>query len=146
MKPRKLLGAICLGALLGGCTKDPLIGDYEVPLISKYRLIRTSADDVEVVFITTEVRRCVPAKVVGIAWNTNFIIAKQQKLKQRGDFPGDTLPVAAPGQFAYWIIDARTTNCLGPLTETDYLTKVRSIGLEQLQIQDVSKMKQHPKG
>jgi hypothetical protein len=143
MKSRKLLTAVCIGALLGGCTKDPdpLIGDYDVPLTGKYRLIRTSADEVEVAFIATEVRRCIPAKVVGIAWNTNFIVAKQQKLKQRGDFPGDTLPVPAPGQFAYWIIDVRATNCLGPLAETDYLTKARFLGLEQLQIQDVAKIK-----
>jgi hypothetical protein len=141
MKTRKLLSTACMIMFMGGCSEDPLIGDYDVPITGKYRLVRTSADEVQIGFIATEFRGCVPAKVVGIAWNTNFIVAKQQKLKERGDFPGDTLPVPAPGQFAYWIIDVRSTNCVGPLTETDYLTKVRSLGLEQLQIQGVSKTK-----
>ena len=86
------------------------------------------------------VRTCIPAKVVEIGWNTNVIAAKQQHLRIRGMFPGDTLPVPAPGQFSYWIIDIKATNCAGPMTEAEYQAKMRVLGEEKLLLRDVLKL------
>ncbi|HVM62110.1 MAG TPA: DUF3997 domain-containing protein [Verrucomicrobiae bacterium] len=136
-----LFAAICTSALLSSCGRDPLVGDYEIPLVGGYRVLRTNADDVEVVSMDKKFHSCIPPKVVGIAWDNKFIVARQQQLKARGNFPGDTLPVPVPGQFSYWIVDTTATNCLGPMTEPDYLVKSRSLELEHLQMQDVSSLK-----
>jgi Protein of unknown function (DUF3997) len=132
-----LLMVICTVTLLSSCSKDPLIGDWDVQLTGGYRLIRLDEDDVEVAYVTKQFHRCIPAKVVEIGWNKNVIAAKQQHLRSRGNFPGDTLPVPVPGEFSYWIINIKTTNCEGPMTETEYQMKMRSLGEETLRLGEV---------
>jgi hypothetical protein len=138
MKLSILLVTFCVVTLMCSCSDDPLVGDNDVQLIAGYHLIRLNEDDVEVAREDKELHLCIPAKVVQIAWDTNVIAAKQQHLKDRNSFPGDTLPVPVPGEFSYWIIEIKATNCSGPLTETEYNLKLRSLGQEKLSLRDVS--------
>jgi len=110
MKIRRLATSLFLASLLIGCSKDPLVGDFEVQLTNGFRVVRFDVDDVEVICFEPVVRECVPAKVVEIGWNSNFIAARQQKLRDRNNFPGDKLPVPVPGEFAYWIVDESNAN------------------------------------
>jgi hypothetical protein len=128
-------------ALLNGCSKDPLVQDFDVPLVQGYHLISTDVDDVEVAMLHPRFSSCIPAKVVEVGWNTNFIVAKQQELRNRGDFPGDTLPVPVAGKFSFWIIDLRGTNCFGPMTEADYYSKLQTLGQSPLQMRQISKLR-----
>lgn len=141
MKFLVLLVTFCIVALMCSCSKDPLVADYDVQLTADYRLIRLNEDDVEVARVDKELHLCIPAKVVQIGWESNMIVAKQQHLKNRNSFPGDTFPVPAPGEFSYWIIDVKATNCSGPLTEMEYNEKLQSLGQEKLLLRDVSTLK-----
>jgi len=127
---------------LCGCSDDPLIGDFDIKLIGDYRLIRTSVDMVNVVHMKDLHRSGIPAKVVELAWNRDFIAAKQQDLKDRGDFPGDNLQVPVPGSFHFWIIDARDGSRYGPLTPTQFDSKLKSLGQTDLKLRPVSRLKQ----
>lgn len=126
---------------MGSCSRDPLMGDFDRPLTAGYHLISTSGNQIEVTHMEDSRYLGVPAKVVEIAWNDRFILAKQQELKSRGDFPGDTLPVPVPGKFSYWIIDTGQTNRYGPLSEKEFGEKVQSLGQTNLKLKDLFRAK-----
>jgi Protein of unknown function (DUF3997) len=132
------LAPIACSMFLGACSLDPNMGDFDLALINGYYLVRTSPDSVEILHMDDSRHLGVPAKVVEIAWNEHFILAKQQELQPRGDFPGDTLSIPAPGKFHYWIVDTIQTNRYGPLIQKEFEDKLQSLGLSGLKLKDVS--------
>jgi hypothetical protein len=76
----------------------------------------------------------VPSKVVEIAWNDRFILAKQQEME-----PG-RLHVATPAKFYYWIIDMVQTNKLGPFSEDEFKKKLVVDGLTNIELKAVNKI------
>jgi hypothetical protein len=117
---------------------DPMMGDFDVKLIGDYHLSSTSAHEVQVSHITDSRFPEIPSKVVQIAWNDRFIIAKQQELKPRGKFPGDTYLVPVEGKFNFWIIDVNRTNSYGPIAEQDFATKLQFLNVRDLKLKRVS--------
>ncbi len=78
MRLLTLLIVASTSTILGGCSpdSDPLVGDFDVQLSGGYLLVRTNVDDVEVVHMRETLHhKGVPAKVVEIAWNADFILA-----------------------------------------------------------------------
>jgi hypothetical protein len=127
--------------LLSACSPDPMMGDFDLPLIGGYSLVRESPDSVEVLHMRDSDHLGVSAKVVEIAWNERFILAKRQELKPRGRFQGDVLLVPVTGKFDFWIIDTVQTNRYGPLSEKEFGEKVQSLGQTGLKLKDISRAK-----
>lgn len=105
-------------------------------------MIQTSPDLTEIYNRKIGVEGDVPADIVEIAWNNNIIIAKQRDLEKRGMFPGDRVTVPAPGKFEWWIIDAQIQKRYGPFNETEFLTKLKAMGGDNLKLRKVSDVAQ----
>jgi hypothetical protein len=125
-----------------GCSVDSSMGDFVLPLTGGYHLVRTSESEVTVMNLAYTSGPEVPAKVVEIAWNNNFILAKQQELAVRGKSPDDMPEVPVPGKFDYWIIDITHTNEYGPFQEREFRLKVLELGQTNLVLKDVYKIPQ----
>jgi hypothetical protein len=137
-----LLLSITAGLLyLGSCSPDPMMGDFDLKLIGGYRLARESRDSVEVYHESDPKCLGVPRKVVQIALNNRLILAKQQELRPRADFPGDTLLVPVPGKYYFWIIDTMLTNRLGPMSEPELREKLKTLSETNLVLEEVSKFR-----
>lgn len=127
---------------LWGCSPPNLDTDFSIRLTGDYYLIQTSPDLTEIYNRKIGVEGDVPADIVEIAWNNNIIIAKQRDLEKRGMFPGDRVTVPAPGKFEWWIIDAQIQKRYGPFNETEFLTKLKAMGGDNLKLRKVSDVAQ----
>ena len=116
-------------------------GDFDKPLLGDYHLLSTSAHQVQVMHMTDSDNPGIPPKVVEIGWNKSFIIAKQQRLKERGDFPGDKLLVPVPSQFAFWIVSVGKTNRYGPLSEKEFNEKLEALSQKELRLKPLSEVR-----
>jgi hypothetical protein len=123
----------CLASLCS-CGVDPGSADYSYSLPDDFSIYRTSGHQVEIA--SQSALPGVPAKVIEVGWDKRFIIAKQQLLKNRGDFPGDNFQVPDPSKYQFWIIDVLHTNRVGPLDEKAFKEKRTA-----LDVPDTIKMK-----
>ena len=124
-------------ALLCGCNRE-LTAEYELKLRGGYSVFKTSSADIIVRCMTSEHYPDIPARVVGLAWNERFILAKQQGLTNRASFPGDTFQVPVAGKYQFWIIDITTTNRIGPLDEKGFSDKAKALGVSEIKLKPPS--------
>jgi hypothetical protein len=127
--------------VIAGCSRDEFHDVRDVNLPGGNKVISTSSDDIEIANFNDGFKPLVPEEVVGAGWNTNFIVAKQQLFKNRGAFPGDTFRIPDPGKFKYWIIDIKTSNTIGPMTEVEYQRELNSLGQGPVKIQRIEDLK-----
>jgi hypothetical protein len=96
--------------------------DFFLELPSGYRLHRMSSHQV---FVAPEgwgsVTPMIPAKVVDVAWDSHFVIAKQQPMKRRSpEDPNDTYEEPVEGEFRYWILEPGRPAVHGPFDEVAF--------------------------
>jgi len=70
----------------------------------------------------------VPSSVEELAYDANFILAKQQHLRPRCD--NDDYGDPIPGEFSYWILDVTRPKRYGPFDEERFLDKRRELKLD----------------
>ena len=128
------------------CDFGPGSADYGKVISSDYRLISTS--QFQTVIVNVKIGEGigvepfgVPANVVEVAWDSRFILAKQQVLRLQGINPRDDYPVPVPGQFNYWIIDITSTNRFGPLSASEFNDKTKKLKIDHLQLKKASRAK-----
>ena len=119
---------LCCVAVLTSCGARPGSADYELALPRGYTLFRSSGHNINITHTNIEFPE-IPAKVVETGWNERFILAKQQLLKNRGDFPSDNFQVPNPGKYQFWIIDVLNTNRVGPLNEKTFNEQRKVLGV-----------------
>ena len=93
----------------------PGLSDFTYTVADGYELCRTSAHQISVAPSDgyLDGTPIIPAKVVEIAWDDTFVLAKQQHLKRRSpDIPEEP----DPGKFSYWILDTSAPKSYGPMT------------------------------
>ena len=124
--------------LLGGGF-GPGMNDFSYELSSEYSLYRNSAHTIMIDLTgggNSETQ--IPPKVVELAWNDDFILAKQQHLQQRG--VGDPYEEPVPNQYSYWIMKLNNPGAalLGPLDESTFNTKRISYNIDpNLKLRDL---------
>lgn len=123
----KVIPALTL-LLVTSCGIDSGSGDYEYSLPNGYFVFATSTHQVSILHKDLAFLE-VPAKVVEIGWNEQFILARQQLLKKRGDFSGDDFQVPDVGKYQFWIIDLTGTNRIGPLNAQAFAEKKKELGV-----------------
>jgi hypothetical protein len=123
MRRLTMAGAFSLIPMLG-CGLGPGTLDYSYEMSGGYEVFRSSAHLID---ITLERRIVVPAKIVEVAWDESFILAKQQLLKDRGD--GYEYPI--PNRYDYWILDVKGRSVLGAFTEEEFKAKRTKLGVDQ---------------
>lgn len=105
--------------ILTGCF-GPGALDYSYDVAGDYQLVRSSAHEIKVTPKSgwTEDTPIIPSKVVEIAWDKKFVIAKQQGLKRKyPDNPDNTYMEPDENVINYWILD--TEKPYGPLNEKE---------------------------
>lgn len=106
--------------------------DFAYRLAGDYFLYRTSAHQVEVSPKEgwgDKTPRIAP-KVIEVAWDERYVLAKQQALKRRSpDNPQDTYEEPAPGVFHYWILDTKTPQVIGPFSKEGFEEKRKALGI-----------------
>jgi hypothetical protein len=125
-------------AFLSGCDFGfgPGLYDFKADLAGGYTLYRTSPDEIVIAGPSGD---AIPTKVVEIAHDQKFILAKQQHLRRRT--PGsetDTYEEPAPGEYSYWILNLAPTTIHGPLDAKQFMTKRLELKVDpSLSLRDV---------
>ena len=116
----KLFVLFALAATIFGCDGGgfgPGMYDFRYAVAGNYELCRTSGDEIKVVPFDgwSDSTPRIPPKVVEIALDRTFVLAKQQHLRRRSpDDPRDTYEEPVPGEFSYWILDTSVPKAFGP--------------------------------
>lgn len=98
----------------------PGASDYQHDLAGGFKIVRMS--DHQVTIESGSIGgTIIPAKVVELAYNDSFIIAKQQGLKRKyPNNPANTSEIPDESINNYWIIDINTKQVCGPLNKNDF--------------------------
>jgi len=124
-----------------GC--GPGVGDYEYDLIGNYKLFRSSAHEVQVIPTSgyQSTTPIIPTKVIEIAWDDKFILAKQVPLLTNKD-TSDSKKYGTPNETVinYWILDTSVPKVYGPFNSKDFEENKQALGVpSDLILQDVKK-------
>lgn len=139
----KCLLIISLSMILYGCAGA---GDFDIDLSGGYSLIRSSAHMVTINKRESEAiwgEAIIPAKVIELAWNDNYILAKREGLKLRNpDNPDDRYEIPDESKIDYWILDVENGEVYGKLNEQDFIKKKNELGVpNSLILKDVDSYK-----
>lgn len=143
---RKLLIPIVIvlvGLTLFGCAGA---GDYDIELSGGYSLIRSSAHQVTINKRQSETSwesAVIPTKIVEIAWDDKYILAKQVGLKRRNPKDSkDTYEIPDESKVSYWILEVKDGNIYGPLTDKDFDEKKKELNIsKEMSLKEVSHYK-----
>ena len=125
-----LLIIVFLSLALLGCAGA---GDYNIDLHGGYSLIRSSAHMVTInkrINDSSWDSPIIPAKVVQIATNDKYILAKQVGLKRRNpNNSSDTYEIPDETKVNYWIFQIKDGKTYGPLALDDFNKKKKEMSI-----------------
>ncbi|MGG3451731.1 DUF3997 domain-containing protein [Domibacillus aminovorans] len=126
MKKKQLFNYLLLALislfLLTGC---PGPADYDIDLPGGYSVIRTSAHQVKIAPKTSDTSwgsDVIPTKVTEVAWDDNYIIAKQLGLKEDDD-SSNGYQIPDKENVHFWILEIKTGKVTGPLDDDSFMEK-----------------------
>lgn len=139
----RILALLLLAGLLGGCDPaafGPGASDFHAPLSGDYSVYRSSAHEIKITpgswNASTPV---IPTMVVELDHDNTWVIAKQQHMRLRdpnGRPDGPREPV--PDKFSYWILNTRSAQVWGPLTDEQFASTRSELGVPaSLKLHDV---------
>lgn len=107
--------------------------DFSAHLAGDYFLIRTSGLHVQISPQSHgDDTPVIPSLVVECATDGRFIIAKRNGLKRRSpNDPKDTFEDRDPEVVDFWILDTNQPHVDGPLTEAEFISLRRSLGISE---------------
>lgn len=111
---------ICL--FISGCAG---LGDYSINLSGNYSLLRTSSHNITIAPKSQNGEgmwdeNVIPAKVVEVGWNKDYIIAKQQA------YPNE--------EYFYWILNVKDEYVEGPFILNDFQKKIKEYDITNLEL------------
>lgn len=120
-----------INVLLALACVGPGVSDYAFDLSGGYQVFRSSAHQVRALPKNADGGSLqVPPKVIQVAWDESFILAKQQHLRRRfPDDPGRTDEEPAPGQYSYWILEVKEEALHGPFDVVAFEGKRTELGV-----------------
>lgn len=107
------------------------LADFDIDLSDGYTIIRRSGHDVVIVTRINEYmfsNDIVPPKVVEVAWNEDYILAKQLELVIDPN-SHNNIPIPDDKKDFYWIIVTESGEVFGPLTFEQFNTKKEELGI-----------------
>lgn len=138
---------ILLGIILGLLVFAFIIGvspgqyDYSYDIVNDFELIRSSAHEIRIIPKTgyTTENEIIPAKVIEIAWNNRYVIAKQHGMKRAYPEEADnTYEIPDETVVNYWILDTENKERHGPFSYEEFLIKLQEFNLTNLQLKPVT--------
>ncbi|WP_411954864.1 DUF3997 domain-containing protein [Alkalibacillus sp. S2W] len=139
MKLRPILIVITSLVVLVGCAGH---SDYSIDLPGNYSIVKTSSHNVVISPQKDGVWKSsvIPAKVVEVAGNHQYIIAKQAKLKDDPETESDYL-VPDKNNYNFWILEIETANVIGPLNNKDFKKKREELKIpEDIVLKEVEEL------
>lgn len=140
MKYLKVYVLFIVIVAISGCG----IGDYEMELPNNYIIWASSAHQVEIVPKESSYfeEDKIPSKVVEIAWNDRYIIAKQYGLKEKYPNKSDnSYKVPDTSKIYYWILDTKDKVRYGPyINEKDFNDKKNEISIGHLKLKSLDEL------
>ena len=135
MKQFKIFIIILLIIIFPGCAG---LADYGYNIVNGYKLNYNNSSDVRVILenYSGYEEYCLPTKIVEIAWNDRYIIAKQYELVDRNEYKGDTYKIPDKNKVNYWILDSLEKERYGPYTLDEFN--------EQLEFYNITNLKLKP--
>jgi hypothetical protein len=136
------IAALVTWSVTGCIMRD---SDFSHSLAGDYELVQTSAHQVVIVPKNgwSNDSPTIPSKVVEVAFDDRFILAKRQYLKRRRISPSDGYEEPIAGEFDYWILDTRGPTVSGPFDEAEFAVNRKELSIsDQLQMQATSSL--HP--
>lgn len=137
----KLLVLFVFTQLVTGCAG---LADYTVELPGDYTIFRTSGD---MIFIVPKLEdglygeKIIDEKVIEVAWDDRYILAKQMGLMTNPENPR-YVDVINPEDISYWILDYTTDEVDGPFIESEFIDKRKELGIsEDIVLQDVEDLR-----
>lgn len=125
---------------LSGCF-GPGMGDYSYTVGTGYMLVRTSGHQISVVPQNGNdgTKPEIKAKVVQIAWDERYVIAKQLGLKKAyPDNPNNAYQVPDENAVQYYIIDTIDLILYGGFNLDEFQQQKESLGIsEKMVLRDV---------
>lgn len=140
MKKMFTMMILLLFVVLNVVACNPGASDYEYDLGNNYMLVRSSAHIIEVVpkGVYNEETDILPAKIVEIAWNDHYVIAKQFGMKRRSpNNENDTYEMPDLYKVYYWILDTNSKKRYGPYSKKEFQVKQEEFKLLDLQLESV---------
>lgn len=132
----KRLIIFCSFILLTSCATTSNQSHYSVS--DEYELINVGSDALEL-FPKSDAlyaSQYIPAKVIEIAWNDAFILAKQIEETDDPNNPDASMTNQAIEN--YWIIDLKNNRRFGPYTKKQFDEQKQEFRIsEQLQLQNI---------
>lgn len=127
---------------LAGCF-GPGMEDYSYTMGSGYELIRTSGHQISVVPIggNDGTKPEIKAKVVQIAWDDRYVVAKQLGLKKAyPDNPDNSYEVPDENAVQYFILDTVDLKLYGGFNFDEFQQQERELGIaEKMTLKDVNR-------
>jgi hypothetical protein len=132
-----LMALFCV-IILGSCI-GPGVEDYSFDVAQGYRLSRSSAHTIQVVPKDgwSSDNEIIPKKVVEIAWNNQYVIAKQLGMEKRNLNPNDSYELPNPSMVYYWVLDTEQRKRFGPFSKEEFENKLNELGLNDLILKEV---------
>lgn len=109
MFKKRMILACLTSIIVSGCAG---LADYDIDLPGNYSILRTSANEITIA-PKTEIGwgpNIIPARVVAVGWDDNYIIAKQKV-------------IASENEFNYWVLAIETGVSEGPFNKKDFQRK-----------------------
>ena len=131
-----LIAVLCLALTACG----PGLQDYHYDVADGYMVFRSSAHMISVVPKDgwSSEDETIPEKVVEIAWNDTFVIAKQLGMKRRSpNDPNDSYELPDRNEVSYWILDTSERIRYGPYSEEEFSSKLVDFELTDLVLKGV---------
>ena len=128
-----ILGAI--GGILIFINLGPGVSDYEYKVGNgSYTLHRNSTD---VIYIApnngySSKTEIIPEKIVEVAWNNRYVIAKQYRMKKES--LDKTYEIPDESIVNYWILDTEMKIIYGPFSYEEFLLNVQKFDLTNLEL------------
>lgn len=115
--------------------------DYIIKLPNDYRYACTSSDNCKISLKSYSYESYLPEKIVELAWNERYVIAKQYGMKLKyPDNPENTFKIPDKTKIYYWILDTYDKISYGPYkTKQEFIENKKIFGIETLQLKDVNK-------
>jgi len=106
---------------------------YDIKLPNEYKLIRSSPHNLTLNKQIDENNwgeAIIPAEIVEIAWDDNYILAKQIGLKRRNpNNSEDTYEIQDESKVSYWILEIQKGTVYGPLKENEFIEKRKELSI-----------------
>lgn len=146
MKHLTLLIVYCF--ILSGCAG---LADYTISLDNGYRIDRLSAHQIQIYGEeavndgneNTFNYLYVPAEVIAVWWDKQYIIAKQLHLKTNERGVEEPPQNPTDDDYSYWIIDIDKNEVKGPLTLKELENDTNQLGIN-IVFTPIEKLKREP--